>query len=77
MLEPTDLLQQMSKYSTKQPLKGRHANPREGLPNEGLYGEAQPRGPTPYPYYIPFVTDEVPLSYTSLMTKSNLFIDLV
>ena len=50
MLEPTDLLQQMSKYSTKQPLKGRHANPGEGLPNEGLYEEAQPRGPTPYPY---------------------------
>ena len=49
MLEATDLPQQMSKYSSRQPLKGRQANPREGLRNEGLYEEAQPRGSTPYP----------------------------
>ena len=49
MLEATDLPQQMSKYSSRQPLEGRQANPREGLRNEGLYEEAEPRGSTPHP----------------------------
>ena len=40
--------------------------PREGLPNKVLYGEAPPQGPNPYPFYIPFLREKVPLSYTFL-----------
>ena len=35
-----------------------------GVLNKFLYGEAPPRGPTPLPFYIPFFTKEVLLSYT-------------
>ena len=29
-----------------------------------LYEEAPPQGPTPYPLYVPFYTEKVPLLYT-------------
>ena len=33
--------------------------------NKVLYGEAPSQGPTPYPqFYIPFLKEKVPLSYT-------------
>ena len=38
--------------------------PRGGVLNKVLHGEAPSRGPTPYPFYIPFLTEKVPLSYT-------------
>ena len=48
MLEPTNLLQQMSKYSTKQPLKVRHANPGGGggggNPTKVHTGKLSPEG---------------------------------
>ena len=36
------------------------------------YGEAPPRGPTPYPFYIPFWQKRYPLIYL-LMKKRNSF----
>ena len=35
-----------------------------GLLNKVLYGKAPPRGPNLYPFYIPFLIEKVPLSYT-------------
>ena len=32
-----------------------------GLLDKVLYGEAPPRGPAPYPFNIPFLTEKVPL----------------
>ena len=36
--------------------------------NKVLYGEAPSRVPTPLPFYIPFLTEKVPLSRTYLRT---------
>ena len=35
-----------------------------GALNKFLYGEAPPLGPDPLAFYIPFLTEKVPLSYT-------------
>ena len=32
--------------------------------NKVLYGEAPPWGPNPYPFYIPFLIEKIPLLYT-------------
>ena len=40
------------------------AGKSRGILNKCLYGEAPPRGPTPYPFIEHFWQKKVPLSYT-------------
>ena len=43
-----------------------------GVLKKVLYGEAPPRGPTPYPFIYHFFSEKAPLSYTFYWKKAPL-----
>ena len=51
-------------YTSMSTKRYKRQAPGRRILNEVLYREAPPQGPTPYPSYIAFLAEKVPLSYT-------------